>query len=271
MTLDSATGAIYGAPADTTMTTATISLVVDGYSGSLTTVFNQLIQKPGLTLVDAENAGIFRIQVAAPLPSGAHVALSDPRDYGVLSVAQGVAVAYSLLPQREVAPGVTFDTQTGSLTGTPSTPGTYSMLVGATVSYEGRSDTTGKSITLVVEDPAVRLSYTPSISGGYDMCVSSPAVPFASIPPGGYPVRFVPSFQGTLPGDMFSDFQATSNYAASAPLQTLSLDPITGVISGNAFAPNNYCKAGFMDFTVSFTLTRGAFTKRLTQNFWFSN
>jgi hypothetical protein len=278
MTLDPASGAIVGVPLGTTATSATIAVTVDGYSGSVLTAFNQAVSKPGLWMQTAQGTYPASFQVGAPLPAGLHLGLTDPAvmidahtvGVGPLALASGSTVTYAVAPGDSLPPGIALDPTTGMLSGTPTALNSASAVIQATVTGQGHTDTISSNLAINVVEPTVRLSYSPQTSSG-DLCLSSQAVPFATIPPGGNPVRFQPVFSGALPGDVFSNFVAHSDYGDAQPLNTLTLDPTTGVISGNAFEPNDACIQGGYFFTVSFTLTRGQYVKALSQQFLFVN
>jgi hypothetical protein len=217
-------------------------------------------------------------EVGAPLPAGLHLGLTDPAvmlnphtvGAGPLDLAAGATATYAVAPGNSLPAGIALDRATGILSGTPATVNSTPTVVQATVTDQGHTETISWNMDINVVAPTVRLSYSPQTASG-DLCLSSQAVPFATIPSMGNAVRFQPIFTGALPGDVFSNFVAHSPYGDAHPLDTLTLDPTTGVISGNAFAPNDGCGQGGYFFTVDFTLTRGNYVQKLSQQFLFVN
>jgi hypothetical protein len=161
MAVNEATGELSGTPTTVGSYSADISLSIDGYSGSLSTHVNLVINEPILQML-----GRFR---EPNLPSGDHVkpglyagipgasaaltmtrntATGESPDY--LSVGTVAQVRYALVGTVPLPPGLSLDTTTGAITGTPTSPGVWFVPIQATVTHQGMQAVYTRSVPMSI-------------------------------------------------------------------------------------------------------------------------
>jgi hypothetical protein len=177
---------------------------------------------------------------------------------GRLEPAAGVTIEFQVADGSALPNGLTLNSATGEISGSPSAIGPINTKIEAMVSYKGITRTYAATIPFSIAAPT--LAYSPLTSTG-DMCISSPSAAYGTAPAGGTSVIFTPALRGGQPGDVLSNFSANA-----VSLHGLSLDPNTGVISGISLAKNNFCFVSVSQFQVTYTLTRGSYSSKLTTN-----
>ena len=199
LTLDTSTGAVTGTP--TTNGTYNFTITATGW-GTCTgsQAYTITIDCPAITLAALANAGT----VNTPYSSSAAASPAGTYNY---------AVTASSLP-----PGLTLDTSTGAVTGTPTTNGTYNFTITAT----GWGTCTGsQAYTITIDCPAITLAALAN-AGAVNTPYNSSA---AASPTGTY------------------TYAVTAN---SLP-PGLTLDTSTGAVTGTPTTGGAY------DFTVTAT------------------
>ena len=268
LSLNPNTGVVSGVLTGSGASTAQIELTVQGFSGSLSAPFSLTVNAASLTYTGSSGSSsptaATTFEVGAPIRP-LSVFMMDPAvlSNGILRIGPlqpdpSVAITYRVANGSALPNGLALETTTGAISGTPATEGVVNAQVEALVRYGGATQTYSATIPFSIVAPTASLAYKPQTRSG-ELCISSLSAPFASAPTGGTPITFTPVLSGSQPGDTLSNFNA-----AAGSLAGLSLNPNTGIISGTSFAPNNFCGTVVSQFDVTYTLTRGNYSSRLT-------
>ena len=220
LTLDSASGTLRGTP-QAAGTFNFVVQVVDSAGATASASFSVVVNAPVLT-----------IAVGSALPAGI---VGAPYNQQVPVVATGGTAPYqwSLAPGSSVVPGLSFDGNALTLSGTPTTAGTFSFTV--QVADANRS-TASKSLSVTIAPPALTITTSRQLPDG-----ALNAAYTASVAAVG----------GALP----------YTWSATGLPAGLSIDPSTGTIAGTPTAAGN--------FPIAITVTDSAlnhYSDRFTLN-----
>ena len=185
--------------------TATIQLTANNYSGSVSTPLD--FDVPAFALVPAIGSSSTQ-----PLTVGAPLSGFAPFVIAGYTPTAGDVLHYTVV-SGSLPAGVTFDDNSGILSGTPVTLGTTQITAHLTLTRGGlTATTTDTTLAFAVSEPALALSYP-------NCCTAAIGVPFTATP--------------------ISSFVDATNASITYALGTgvtlppgLVLDPATGVISG---------------------------------------
>jgi large repetitive protein len=219
LTVDPDTGAISGRPTSATEMTSIIRLTVPGFQGYVDSELHFSIA-PFWVMYPSEYIGAQR---------GLPVAASKPF---MPSYDDAVIVSFETWPAGEaMPPGMTLDSHTGEIAGTPPEEGSYAIFVVATASYGGKVSQADARVNLLVE-PIADVGF---VYAGVQVDANQS-------------FRITPS-QTLQPGDTLANFRLVSS---DPELLGLRVDSVTGVVSGSAPA-----SSGIWNATVQATFTRG--------------
>jgi large repetitive protein len=139
MSLNPDTGVISGRPTGVTETTATVRLTVAGYDGSLDTDV-RLSVAPFFASYSTDFVSLQKgVAMDAMVPSAS-------------SYDGSVSVQYALWPEgASMPPGLSFDTATGTISGTPTAAGSYAVSVVGVASYGGNTSQADMRVDFFVE------------------------------------------------------------------------------------------------------------------------
>jgi PKD repeat protein len=210
LTLNLATGAINGTP-----TAAGVSVVALGATNATGTGTSTLT----ITVAAAGVTPIITSPTSANVPGTVGTTLVT---YPI--TATGLPTSYSA---TGLPPGLTLNTLTGAITGTPTAVGTYTVTIGATNSTGTGTATVVFAISAAAVAPIITIPTNPTGT------VGTPIVT--------YPITAT-----GLP----------TSYTATGLPPGLSLNPLTGEINGTPTTPGTY--------TVTITATNGSGTSTVT-------
>ena len=193
LTLNTTTGVISGTP--TTAGTTTVALGATNAAGTTT----------GMLTITVGAAGVAPVITTVPGGPGSAGTVGTPFSYAI--IATGTPTGYTASP---LPAGLSLNTTTGVISGTPTTAGTTTVALGAT----NATGTTTGTLTITVGAAVV----TPVIT----------TPPGGTTPTGavGAPFNYPVTATGT-----------PTSYTASPLPPGLSINPTTGVISGTPTAP----------------------------------
>ncbi|MGO1073261.1 putative Ig domain-containing protein [Lysobacter sp. CA199] len=159
---------------------------------------------------------VFVLTISAPTLSMTPAAGTLPATYGVAYsqtfIASGGSPAYTYAVSTglpSLPPGLSLDTATGVLSGTPTAPGTYAFSIRVTDSSTGSGAPFSRTQNYVVQVPPVSIAVAPvslpgaQIGAAYTASVSASGGigPYTfSIPPGSEPPGLSMAADGTLSG-----------------------------------------------------------------------
>jgi len=216
LTLNSSTGAITGTPT----TAATYSFTA------------QVADSQGNTATSSCSIAVSSLTLTCPTGS----AQVDVAYSSVLNVAGGVAPYTFSIPSGSLPPGLTLNTSTGTITGTPTTAGTYNFTAQV---VDSKGNTATSTCSIVVTNPGTNPTTTSLILSPSSIPVGSlgPIVMTATVTPvsgSGTPTGTVTFFNNstqvgtaTLSGGV-----GTFNYNPSS--LAVGIYSITAVYSGDS-------------------------------------
>lgn len=215
MSLDAGTCNLAGTPTEAGNYTATVQLSVAGYAGTVQS-------QPQVT--------VYGPPVTYPKLSGASIALTEPVSFSATNINSSVipdwkaqageSVAYSL-QSGSLPPGLSLDAATGALSGSVGATGSYSFTVAATVTRGAQVETqASEMLSILVDQPPVIVQYVSQGATTAGSAVLMAPVITDNIAGGGSGI------------DLSGATYLYSLVAGSAMPAGVSLDPATGIISG---------------------------------------
>ncbi len=233
LAVDPSTGEIAGVPTEAgQFTNITVTITVDGYSGSLS-------QTLGIQIQDRFFAYDVPYSLIATYPVDQGGANTPP-----LTVASGVQETFSVDPSTPLPAGVSIDAATGVLTGTPTTAtannGNAATVakIDAVLSYDGVTATYVAPITVFVQPFSPILAY-PDTSLGDSILAFKINQPIS---------EGAPTMDGSGPQTAvtFDNFVVTPGgpnrwpSALNALPPGLTVDPVTGLLYGTPTVGGEY-------------------------------
>ena len=218
LSLNTSTGAITGSP--TSPGTYSFTATVTDSTGATTSISCSITIAPAqLTLSCPASSGQTGVPYSSALSASGGV---PPYTFSVSG--GGTTLRRTHTSVSGLPPGLSLNTSTGAITGTPTSPGTYSFTATVTDSI-GATATINCTITIAA--PPLTIS-CPSGSGVTNTPYSSSAIANGGVPPYTFSIT-----GGSLPGG-------------------LTLNPATGAITGSPNSP------GTFSFTITVTDSAGA-------------
>lgn len=243
MVLDAASCSVSGTALEYGDFTPVITLTVPGYRGQITKTALLRIYGPPVTYPDINDAARFRISDSYTLNAG-NINASLINNWTPVA---GESVSYSMA-SGSLPAGLSLNTVNGAITGIATTPGTATFTVRAAVSRPG------SAVLSAVSAPLFMNISTP-ISLSYFDGYPSVGAAFSAAPQ-------IYSFGEPWTGATYQYSLSTAGGLLGVLPAGLSLDPLTGVISGAATAASGPAGAGFYGIAVLVTRNGASFTLR---------
>lgn len=222
-----------------------VRMTVSGYSGSVSNFFEFTVNGPALTWPSLF-AGRFMVSGNYNIPATNINASMFPN----WQPAAGETVNYQVL-SGALPPGMTLNATTGAISGAPSAAGVFPVSIRATVTGNGRTATGDANISIVIEDPALSISYP---NGSAQVGQAFSVAPSLYAP--------VESFSGAT--FVYSLRTDGGSLLGTLPAG-LTLDPATGVISGTPTTPD---ALGGHYYGIALDVTRNGVTFQLPTSVW---
>lgn len=164
ITLDASSGSLSGTPTADGSYSAQIQLTVDGYSGSVSTDVQISIADPKLMyaapsyLLGTDTTPLSGM-VAGVAAKPSAVTFNMPTGVSTaVVISKPAGLQFSVVGSVPLPPGLTLDPNTGSVSGTPTTPGVWFTRVQAAIPAQGQSftvvSTVAFSVAAVIQEHA---------------------------------------------------------------------------------------------------------------------
>jgi hypothetical protein len=231
LTLAASTGAISGTPTTAGMSTLLVT-VTDSLSTTVNATLTLLITTPTLTVTGPASPACFVATKNRPFPDNQIVPTGCQSNQPYQFTATGGTAPYSFNAGGTLPPGLTLSSA-GALSGTPTTPGTYTFAAVATDSLQAQG---ALNVTLVVGTVGRVTSVNIILGGSTGPTIGANTQPSVVVSIGGTPfpfpvtgtmtVSFTSSVGGsstlvTFPGGK------TAAFHISAGSQAATVGPIT--------------------------------------------